>query len=605
MTSNSRSETAGIPGPVPKGSLVERAWALLASPRLPWLAAIAGVLLCAASISTGLQSDDFVQSDSVARGRGLSRCLDLFSYIPRDPDRMQTARNVGMFPWYASDNLQLRFLRPLSSLTHCLDYSAWPRAAWLMHVENIAWFAALVFAVARLYRRALPTAAVAGLATLFFAIDDAHGPVVGWVANRNALLATLFGVLSLTSYLRFRTSGERRHAFAGPLLFAAALLSGEAGIVTLGYLLAHAACVDEAPWRKRLAALSPYFGIAVIWQAAWRVLGYGTRGSAAYVDAFRNPATFIEEAAQRGPVSLLGQLGWPPAGESYLVEQPRARLLVLGAVLALTIVTAIYAPLLARRRNFRFWALATVLSLVASCAAPPSDRLLLFTGVGAMALVAELIDVALHPMRGDAPRTMWWRVPASLLAVVFAILHGVVAPIWLPVRAREVAHAGDAIRAGTEDIFSDTARGDKIVIVRGPGMFPCTFSVGLGYMPPGPTRGQAFCLSGGPTPLLVRRPDEHTLVLRPAGGFMDVGLNRMHWDRERPMQDGDHLTVAGVDIAIREVTERGEPLEVAFTFPEPLETYATHWLVWQRDRYRPFSLPAVGDEIIVPRAAKK
>ena len=55
----------------------------------------------------------------------------------------------------------------------------------------------MVGALAALYRRLMGATAAAGLAALFYAIDDAHGPPVAFLANRNAMMATLFGVLAV------------------------------------------------------------------------------------------------------------------------------------------------------------------------------------------------------------------------------------------------------------------------------------------------------------------------------------------------------------------------------------------------------------------------
>jgi len=62
--------------------------------------------------------------------------------------------------------------------------------------------------VAMFYRQLMLSAWLAGLAALLYTIDDAHSMVAGWVANRNASLMLLFGVLALMAHVRWRREPE-------------------------------------------------------------------------------------------------------------------------------------------------------------------------------------------------------------------------------------------------------------------------------------------------------------------------------------------------------------------------------------------------------------
>jgi len=59
----------------------------------------------------------------------------------------------GVFGWWTAPDFRMSFWRPLSSLTHVLDHVLWPRSFILAHVHSMAWFVALLVAVAMLYRR--------------------------------------------------------------------------------------------------------------------------------------------------------------------------------------------------------------------------------------------------------------------------------------------------------------------------------------------------------------------------------------------------------------------------------------------------------------------
>jgi hypothetical protein len=87
-------------------------------------------------------------------------------------------------------------MRPLTSLSHALDYRAFPDVPAIMHAENIALYGLIALLAALFYRRIIADPHVAGIAGFLYAADDAHGFVVSWIANRNALLAAVFGLAS-------------------------------------------------------------------------------------------------------------------------------------------------------------------------------------------------------------------------------------------------------------------------------------------------------------------------------------------------------------------------------------------------------------------------
>ena len=159
----------------------------------------------------------------------------MFDFLSGDPDEILTYKDIGVLPWWTDDTLKVRFWRPLSAITHVLDYALWPERSEWMHIHNVAWLALLIGSTAALYRRLITMPLVAGLAALLYALDDAHGMPVAFLANRNALVATSFGVLSLWCHDRFRRDGWTPGMVLSPLAFLAALLGGESGIGAAPY----------------------------------------------------------------------------------------------------------------------------------------------------------------------------------------------------------------------------------------------------------------------------------------------------------------------------------------------------------------------------------
>ncbi|MDI1435952.1 hypothetical protein [Polyangium sorediatum] len=111
----------------------------------------------------------------------------------------------------------------------------------------------------------------AGIAALIFAVDDAHSMVLGWIANRHAILSTLFGVIARITHDRARRDGWKPGAFLTSLALLGAMFSGESGLGALAYLFAYALFLDRAPLRSRVAALLPHVGAALVWFAAYKL----------------------------------------------------------------------------------------------------------------------------------------------------------------------------------------------------------------------------------------------------------------------------------------------------------------------------------------------
>ncbi|MFQ5351158.1 MAG: hypothetical protein ACE5EG_12015, partial [Thermoanaerobaculia bacterium] len=374
--------------------LGDRLAAWLTHPRLPLHLALLAVLLCLPALGGGWQSDDYfhrvVLRGDVDTGYGQ---LELFSVMRFGPEVRQEYVDVGLFPWWTSEQFRLAFFRYLSAATAWLDYRLWPESAVLQHAHSLLWFGALVAAATLLYRRIHGSTWLAGLAALLYALDDAHGGPAGWLANRNALIATFFGLLCLLAHDRWRLGGGGgRHGALAARWFALALAAGEMGLGTFAYLIAYAAFLERGSRRQRLVSLAPCGAVLVGWAALYRAFGFGAAGSGLYVDPGSQPLEFARLLTERAPFYLAGQLTPLPAEAWILVPPERLVVVWWLAVVAVLIMIVVLAPLVVRHRTARFWALGTALAVLPLCATFPSNRVLFFVGLGGMGLVARWLD---------------------------------------------------------------------------------------------------------------------------------------------------------------------------------------------------------------------
>jgi hypothetical protein len=576
----------------------------LTHPFFPFAAAILAIILTLPSLKAGLIADDYhhklLMSGSKSILRLLDSPIDMFRLIDGNPQRTVELIDRGFFPWWAYEKIKGAFWRPLASITHWLDYIIWPNSPPLMHFHSLLWYGALVMVVAFLYRRFATIPLVAGLAALLYAIDDAHGMPAGLISNRNALMATFFGAMAIIAHDKWRRDNWHAGIALGPLLLAASLLSAEAGISTCAYLAAHMVFIDRSTWRKRIVAITPYVAVVLIWRFLWTYLGYGVENIGVYVDPVSEPLRFISAVKNHAPFLLLGQLALPPSDISMMLYPKHWILLWRSALIFLLLLAFVFASLLRRDRIARFWALGMLLSILPICATFPSDRLLTFVGIGAMGLVAQLLFVVLGKTEPQ-PKLLLWRIPALVLAGIFILIHLIVAPLALPVRAAypmmPKKFTDKLMISGPLD---NTVKNQDLVIVNPPVSFfvmvnPLIWESNNQPVP----RHLRVLTSSLFRPVKIHRPDAKTLVVQPEYGYYAWVLDAGFRDKKHAFCVGDRVELTGMTVEIRELTLDGQPAKAAFTFSVPLEDPSLRWLQYKDGSFVPFTPPAIGESVVL------
>ncbi|MGB2986365.1 MAG: hypothetical protein WBE26_10825 [Phycisphaerae bacterium] len=595
----------GNAGPTQR-PLRRRLRALLSGRYLPVVLAILAILMALPSLWVGWVMDDhFHRMTMLGSSRfpeAFGSPMDLFRFFNGDPERTGRVMDIGLLPWWTFKEVKAGFWRPLTVLTHWVDYQLWPELPALMHAQSLLWFGGVVAAVAVLYRRLMGATWVAGLAALLYAIDDAHGMPVGFLANRNVLPASLFGVLALLAHDRWRRDGRRYGAVLGPVLFAVSLLFKEAGLATTAYLFAYALFLDRGTWKQRLTALLPYAAIVVAWRVAWDYQDYGVWGIGPYVDPIAEPLRYAVAVVHHAPLLLLGQWALPPPELSIILEPPAVQMLWVGAVIAVALLALVMIPLVRRDVMARFWAAGMILSLLPICATFPGDRLLFFTGIGAMGLLVQFLSLVFGPT-DRRPVALVWRVPAMSFAVLFILVHGVAAPILLPLRA--------GYPIGTKKFLDQhyvqapmdrSVEQQDVVIVNPPSPFHAIYLPILRELDNEPVPRHTRILAPGYSAMTVRRPDERTLVIRPERGYLAWVFDRLFRGENHPMLLGERVELTGMTVEVTALTVDGRPAEAAFRFAVPLEDPSLRWLYWKDGAFVAFTLPAVGQAIELPPA---
>lgn len=562
-------------------------------------------LLCFPALLGGLMLDDFphqmaFQPDFPIQPGGPRGDWDLFRFMGPDRSYFRYQQELGLMPWWTTPTIRLAFLRPLSALSHALDYRHWPDKPWLMHLESVLIYCGIALALCRLYRRLLGITVAAGIAAVMFAVDDAHSLPIVWIANRNALWAMFFGVLCLSSFIAYRRQTFPHGKWLGPLAFALALLSGEAALGAAAYLLAYVVWLDEGTLAARLARLGPYVALGLVWAIAYGVMGYGTVGSGMYIDPVRSPAEYLLAVLVRLPLLVSAQFALPPA-DLWMQVPAQAQ---VGAALVAWAAIALFGylghRLLRGDKLSGFFATGMVLSLLPVCSAWPMDRLLLFSGLGAFGLLAQLL-IRLREGLSDQPTAR--RLLRKLAIGLLVVVHVVFAGLLLPGRiAFSNQTFGSLIpRAAASLPPHDQIHGRTLVIVNSPDPLVATYSVVHRFLY-GRTmihdlRLLSVVLRGT---LQVTRSDDHSLILEPSAGFIQEPLSRVFRSPSLPMSVGELVKLPNMTAEVLSVSDQGVPRRVAFHFDKPLSDPQIVWVVWKEHGFVTMIPPEVGQTVTLP-----
>ncbi len=570
------------------------------------LAALA-MLLALPSLWTGLMVDDHAHRAVFTNPSGLAVMMepfDMFAFVEGEPERTRLLKNLG-FPWWTLDELRLAFWRPVTTLTHWLDYAVWPETPWLMHLHSLLWFGALIVAVTLMHRRFMGVGWPAVIATLIYAMDDAHAWPVFWIANRNALLSAVFGIATILLHDGWRRTGKVNLAALAPLCLTLGLLSNEGAVATGGYLFSYAVFIDKGRLRSRALSLIPYAFVVIVWRIFYQFQGYGAWGSQAYIDPVASPLKFAAAALARGPVLLLGQWAAPSSDAFMFVPATVQLVWWTCALVFLAAFAWVLIPMLRRDATDRFWCLGMLLALVPCCATFPADRLLLYPGIGGAALLARfLAEVRNGGLSFPAPSRR--RRLSRALFYAFIVIHLIVAPIFFPLRICATAAVMHCLIPEQSIVANDAVTDKTVVVVDDPTVFASVYIPLLRALEGKTTPTRIYNL-GAPTlfpvPVRLTRTDERTLVVEPGAPYQWI-LGR---DDAHPFFAGDKTVLEFLSVEVLEVTDKGVPTVVEFRFNAPLEDESMIWLDYegahffppQPATFIPFRLPAVGESVVL------
>lgn len=591
-----------------------------------WLATALVIVLGAGlripGLLAGFHSDDYQQLAMLNARFVLERpAWDLFWFGPRSPSELDRLVAFGFDPWWTAESHRLSMFRPLSSVLIHVDHTLFGDRALLFHLHSLAWWAALVSAVALLASRVLPAAVAVG-AVVLFALDAAHNVPIAWLANRSTLVSATLGTLALWAHIRARTHGHGAQVIwlaLSAVLWALALAGGEYGFGLLAFVLAFELLGNRDGVRARALRLSAPFAVACAYLLLRAELGHGVSGSGQYISP-SDPVRYAVQASTRSLALVADLVLGVPASwfhsntpfrnqllELQLFDPPTWRRLPDWQTLHAVIggVALVCAALLLRwigrsgRAELgavRWLALGSLLALPAAAATAPSARLLVAPAIGASALVAAALATAAVRARRSAL--------LGLLCAALLCVHVVLAGHQAYADSARLRRHAEAVRRWSLDaeIPSDP-RDTDVVIVSAIDFATSTNLPWIRSFHGLPLPRSYLRLSGAQQAHALRRLDAHSIELSVlSADVRDAFAGSIYRPRESPLEVGTRVRLPAMEVEVL-AARGGNPHRLLVRFARELDDPRLVFLHARPEGLRRFTPPEAGQSVLLPRPA--
>lgn len=567
---------------------------------LPWVLAILAVatILRGHALWTGFAMDDYAQLAMLGDAYPVARApWDLFSFCDGSPAELARLRDAGVFPWWSDPELRLSTLRPVASLTTWLDVRVFgpdPRPA---HVHTLVWWIVMLVVVSRLLLRVLPTR-WALVALALYALDECHAQPLAWLANRNAILVTVFGIAAVDAHVRWREAGAPRSRAGSVVAMAVAFACGEAALAGVAFIVAYEIAQGR---RARWVSTWPLAVVVIAWAVVHTAWGYGASFSGIYVDPLAEPLAWAAAAVERGPILAADLVFATPTGLLALGGRGLLAQQLVGVV-ALA-VGALWLRRMAARGSgerlarLRWFAWAAVLALVPMVSAFVSARLLVMPAIAAhVVLAAAILDGV------DAGTATGWAARARMaLAAVLLVAHGILAPWWCAREISDLRTFSAAVDRAARD--APIRPGDRVVVLAVVDPATLLYPQLIRALDRRPPPASWIVLSASPGRHRLTRLDRHTLELEIPGGMLRSHVEQMFRRADRLPRTGETITLDEVTAEVRDVDAEGAPTRVRFGFTVPLDDPSWAFLLATPAGFVRYPLGPSGVAVDLPPAA--
>lgn len=560
----------------------------LTHPKATFYIVILGIILTLPALFSGLFADDFVHFGLINNGSNIVQpnnlsLFDLFTFIDNSPERRLQLFGLGLTPWWVSEKFSLIFFRPLSEITHYIDYHFFKTNALLSHLHSLLWYSLLLIALNKFYRLFTITPVIAALSLLLFVSDATHGFTLAWLANRNAIIAACFTLFAVLQHHQFRTGNGYQHFFLSLICIICSFLAAETGIAVGIFLFAYALYLDKSPFYKAALYLLPALAIFLLWLYLYKFYGYGAFGNRAYyIDPIESTSLFLHNLPARLCQTLAMQFNFLPI---HLIK-PFPILMTLLGMFYFTLLAV--GAFLKAGKHYLFFLTCLLLTIIPITSSELQDRNLIFVGIAACPLLAQF---------------MYWlynksaTITAILLLNLIIIFHiylsGLLmlpttyAPHWL---AKSSIATAKSLPSNIKN---------KHLITFGTPLFDFVYTTAIRYYFELPLPAHLWNVSTNPHQLTITKITDYQYQIKNSNGLLwgdDFLLRNWTFD---PIAIGTIFHLNQLDIMIKQLNADGTPTEATIDVDKTIPLHDIQLWYWQYQQLLPLHLKQ-GESFLLP-----
>jgi hypothetical protein len=238
--------------------------------------------------------------------------------------------------------------------------------------------------------------------------------------------------------------------------------------------------------------------------------------------------------------------------------------------------------------------------LIPIAAVGPENRLLGFVGLGSMALLAQLTQFLFAPSSAASlPRV--WRAFAWPATLLLLLLHLIAAPFLGIARIDYQANVSSRMERALASVPGDPRIASQDLVLINPpdhiSLVTAIWAVRRLDKLPMPRHMRALSSGGA---LEVTRVGPRSLRVRFPDGFFPTAYSRFLRSPNDRFSTGQQMNLPGLSVTVESLDARGDPEQVLYEFPVPLEDPSLRWMSWQDGLYVPWSPPALGRTAKLP-----
>lgn len=554
------------------------------------------LLLILPTIFAPYHSDDFFQllllSGHSAIERSDASLWGLFSFVDEVPEHRRQMLQYGVLPWFAADDFHFRFLRPLAEITHWLDVYWFGVNPLPAHIQSVIWFGMLSVVIYQLATRIFPAqAGLPLLALAIFLLDGQHVATIGWIANRNALLAAFFGFAALLSHFVWMETHEKRYFVIALCALALALLSGEAALAMVSYLFFYAVFIDDEGFKKGLPKIIPYFCLVAIWFYFYQYFDFGVSTSAGlYLNPFTDTVEYLTAIIYRIPIYFTAAILPIPAGLSWGGGIDHKWLSVLFYAVSLMVVLVfcfLFRKSVRANKRILYCIVAATFSLFPVCATMAQDRLSLFQTVGMDIAIAALILECLRNADFSAGKYN------AHIASVLVTIHLILSPLHLLLGSAYMHWGAKKIQENALSLSSAAIMHKEIICFQVP-IGEAVSLMGIREVAGAGNPDGFFWLSNDEGKMVVAVLDSHDVSIEKSSGFANGFESAFRSVKKRPFYVGELIGIPAGTIEIRNINQQHYPDKIIVHFNRPLADKSLLFYTYSDGMYRQVVLPEIG-----------